>query len=468
MSPPRPDRTTRLLPVWLWVLVVALPIGQGVLFGAIGYRGLSAPLSALVGAALGLLVALAIAVRWKARSSLKPGPNSLARPAVPNTLWTPGDDDRPGADDEVLAGSSSAAPGVGERLVQPALATGVVTERASATGIGTQEAAETASAAPWADWNPRPQAAPRQPRGRALAVVLSMTVVAIVAVLSGRGNAAPTAATQSWASLSVGDCFDSGDVSGSTVGALPSSGGPASLPEISLVPCTGAHTFEVFGLASDPTTPGAAYPGDQVEYDRSNTACTQPFKTYVGIDYEAARLHARISTPSAQTWAVGDRRIVCALYDPNQSRLTGSQKGSFTPYTSATFGYSLSIPVGWTAGPRPGDATGTLMRGPDASIVVGVDPVGSASTEQLAAAVGSDLTDNGASSLKSGSLTIGDVDWSVIQYVRPVAAGSTLGIDAVAVHAGKSNLLIWSSAAGNEDADFARFMEILGSFQPAS
>jgi hypothetical protein len=100
--------------------------------------------------------------------------------------------------------------------------------------------------------------------------------------------------------------------------------------------------------------------------------------------------------------------------------------------------------------------------------VVGIDPVGSVSTAQLAAADASDLTDNGASGLQSGSLTVGDVDWSIIQYVRPVATGSTLGVDAVAVHAGKSNLVIWSSAAGHDDADIVRFMEILGSFLPPS
>jgi hypothetical protein len=126
--------------------------------------------------------------------------------------------------------------------------------------------------------------------------------------------------------LRVGDCYDSGAATGPTVSMLPIEGTPVEAA-INRVPCSDPHTFEVFGLASDPAVAGTAFPGDQVVFDRSDRACSPLFEAYVGIDYDLSPLHARVRTPSEADWERGDRGFVCSLFDPDQGRLIGSQKG---------------------------------------------------------------------------------------------------------------------------------------------
>jgi hypothetical protein len=276
-----------------------------------------------------------------------------------------------------------------------------------------------------------------------------------------------TASTaQGWADLRVGDCFDAADVTGPAVSLLPSGGGPLEAG-ITRVDCAGAHTFEVFGLASDPAALGSAYPGDQVEIDRSDQACAKPFEAYVGIDYQASHLHTRVRTPAPQGWGQGDRLFVCALFDPNDARLTGSQKGTFTPYASTGFGFTVSVPSGWTVGANPGDKTGTLLSGPDAAVIVGVDPAGTTSADQYFAADREYLRSKGAVDFTTKFETINGLDWSILEYARPASSGSTLGIDADSAARSRMFLLSWTSASGDEAANLARFMEILQSFHSA-
>lgn len=277
-----------------------------------------------------------------------------------------------------------------------------------------------------------------------------------------------TASTaQGWADLRVGDCFDAADVTGPAVSLLPSGGGPL-MAGITRVACAGAHTFEVFALAADPAGLGSPYPGDQVEIDRSDQACAKPFEAYVGIDYQASHLHARIRTPTPLDWGQGDRLFVCALFDPNDARLTGSQRGTFTPYASSGFGFTVSVPSGWTVGANPGDKTGTLLSGPHAAVIIGVDPAGTTSADQYFAADREYLRSKGAVDFTTKSGTVDDLDWSILEYTRAASSGSTLGIDAVSAARGRMFLLIWTSAPGDEAADLARFMEILQSFRSAS
>ena len=113
-------------------------------------------------------------------------------------------------------------------------------------------------------------------------------------------------------------------------------------------------------------------------------------------------------------------------------------------------------------------ATGTLLSGPVASIVIGVDAVGSASADQLAADDATYLAGKGASGLVSSSATVDGIESSILEYTKPAGDGSKLGIDALSVSGERAYVMIWSSAAGSRDADHARFMEVLASFQPAS
>jgi Septum formation len=457
----------RRIPAWLRVVLVAIPIGQGVVFGAIPYQGLSAPVSALLGFGLGLALSTAIFTRLRARRPLPPGHNTLANAAEPNRLRGSHDGGHTEALETSFPPSPIFGPGASPRRDDPVLDEATLAPESARVFEGRADATgdPSSTAPPWADWVPTQRPAVRGPLRWWAGRTLGLAIVVVV-VIFGRPDSGPAAGNDAWAALRVGDCFNAGDVAGSTVAPLPSGVVPA--PVIDPVSCLGTHTFEVYGLSSNPEAPGVAFPGEQVMRARTREVCTLQFQGYVGITLDASHLGARFVSPSESSWTVGDRLVVCYLYDPNQARTTRSQKQAFTPYTSLAFGFSVSMPWGWTAGARSGDATGTLLSGPDATIVIGVDSAGSASADQLATDDATYLEGQGASGLVSSSATVDGIEWSILEYTNSAGDGSKLGIDALSVSGETAYVVIWSSAAGSRDTDHARFMEVLASFKPAS
>lgn len=114
------------------------------------------------------------------------------------------------------------------------------------------------------------------------------------------------------ADLALGDCFDG------QVGVDRAS--------TDIVSCDAPHTYEIVGLlayaASD------AFPGVAALEERKNTECPAAFESYVGIDYDDSIFYVTSWQPSEETWAAGDRLIVCALNDADEDPLTGSMKGA--------------------------------------------------------------------------------------------------------------------------------------------
>lgn len=114
------------------------------------------------------------------------------------------------------------------------------------------------------------------------------------------------------ADLRVGDCFDSP--------------GTGAVSEVTGRPCTAEHEYELYVVASDDVDD--TYPDDAGMAAFLSSACIPPFTTYVGLDYQGSQLEILPVTPTQDGWSRGDRRFFCALYDPGQSRLTGSLRGS--------------------------------------------------------------------------------------------------------------------------------------------
>ena len=115
----------------------------------------------------------------------------------------------------------------------------------------------------------------------------------------------------------VGDCFsaDSDEVASVTV-----------------VDCGRPHAYEAFHLFTHEAGSEAAYPGDDVILDDADTICQGPFEEFVGIEYEASIWYIASVTPSAETWADGDREIICTLDQQDQDgvaiEVIGSAEGS--------------------------------------------------------------------------------------------------------------------------------------------
>lgn len=158
------------------------------------------------------------------------------------------------------------------------------------------------------------------PRPSALAAVV--LVGALAAVLSGC-----TAADQLSAmlrgerdvfSVGVGDCFDdatTGDVEEVVSVAMPD--------------CTEPHDNEAYFLFT--LTDAETLPYDHALItDNAEAGCLAEFETFVGIGIDQTSLYFGYLYPGEDSWAQGDREILCMAYDtegPVSEPLAGKGAG---------------------------------------------------------------------------------------------------------------------------------------------
>ncbi len=112
--------------------------------------------------------------------------------------------------------------------------------------------------------------------------------------------------------LAVGDCLSS----------LPVGGGPVS--EAPTVPCAEPHSYEVYFTYDLPDTP---FPGQTAVTAIADAQCLTSFTTFAGIDYPSSVLVYSYLYPTEQSWAAGDREVVCMVNDPTTPTTTGSLAG---------------------------------------------------------------------------------------------------------------------------------------------
>ena len=118
--------------------------------------------------------------------------------------------------------------------------------------------------------------------------------------------------------IRLGDCFDN-----TRSLASDEAGEVSSLPG---VPCSEPHDNEVYAVFN---VDYAEFPGDDAMSERAFDACMTRFEGFVGNTYESSALDITALYPSSQSWSrQGDREVVCAVYDMNGGKLTGSSKAS--------------------------------------------------------------------------------------------------------------------------------------------
>lgn len=118
--------------------------------------------------------------------------------------------------------------------------------------------------------------------------------------------------------IRLGDCFDN-------TGSLTSdeAGEVSSLPGR---PCAGPHDNEVYAVFD---VEYASFPGDEQMGELAFEACRERFPTFVGRDYESSALDITSLYPTTQSWSMqDDREVICAVYDMNGNKLTGTAKDS--------------------------------------------------------------------------------------------------------------------------------------------
>ena len=89
--------------------------------------------------------------------------------------------------------------------------------------------------------------------------------------------------------------------------------------------CTEAHTGEVYSVTTlkNDTMPSR----DEMDELVYNT-CYETFEAYVGTSPEETTLDYTAMSPTKQTWAKGDREIVCIAVRTDDEQLTASVRNS--------------------------------------------------------------------------------------------------------------------------------------------
>jgi hypothetical protein len=112
--------------------------------------------------------------------------------------------------------------------------------------------------------------------------------------------------------MRVGDCFDDGSTfDDDNVDSVPG------------VPCSNPHDNEVYAVYD---VAAASFPGEAMA-EMAHEGCLERFEAFVGKDYESSSLDIATLYPSAESWQQSDREVVCAVYDVDAEKLTGSVKG---------------------------------------------------------------------------------------------------------------------------------------------
>lgn len=113
-------------------------------------------------------------------------------------------------------------------------------------------------------------------------------------------------------SIVVGDCLDDAEV-------------PDEVTRIEIVDCAKPHDSEVFARS---TATGTTFPGADALEDSLVEFCRgDAFTEFVGIPFMDSRFGTRGYFPTAESWANGDRELLCTLVDEGGERLTGSVAG---------------------------------------------------------------------------------------------------------------------------------------------
>lgn len=118
--------------------------------------------------------------------------------------------------------------------------------------------------------------------------------------------------------LAVGDCINPPT-------KLPDPDTP-ELQELTAVPCTDAHTHEVYAMPDFTTTD--VYPGPSELKGFADGACLTEFEGYVGSAYEDSSLRFSYLLPSLRSWNEEEDRTVICLLVATEEKLTASAKGS--------------------------------------------------------------------------------------------------------------------------------------------
>jgi hypothetical protein len=140
--------------------------------------------------------------------------------------------------------------------------------------------------------------------------VALVALVALVLAGCATGAAEPPTAD-------VGECLLLADLAG-----VPDGGQEGQVQQIPTVGCDEPHDAEVL-LAYD--LPEGPFPGQEVVDGVVESQCLPQFRTYVGVSYEESELLEILTVyPTQDSWAVGDREVLCIVHTADGATVTGT------------------------------------------------------------------------------------------------------------------------------------------------
>ena len=135
-----------------------------------------------------------------------------------------------------------------------------------------------------------------------------MAGVAVAAALLLTGCGAPADGDDVFA-IVVGDCLNDADV-------------PDEVTTLPIVECSDPHDSEVFART---TATGDAFPGaDALQETLAGFCRGDAFTEFVGIPFADSRYGTRGYFPTAESWANGDRELLCTVVDESGEPLRGT------------------------------------------------------------------------------------------------------------------------------------------------
>jgi hypothetical protein len=116
--------------------------------------------------------------------------------------------------------------------------------------------------------------------------------------------------------ITVGDCLnDSSVVTTEEV---------TEVSTVPLVTCDKPHDTEV---VSSVLFEDGDYPGDDAVLARGDEECVAAFEEYIGFSYADSVYDYGYYLPTEESWAGGDREILCTVYDP-AGKINGTLEGA--------------------------------------------------------------------------------------------------------------------------------------------
>lgn len=112
--------------------------------------------------------------------------------------------------------------------------------------------------------------------------------------------------------VKVGDC-------------LANPGNNPTVQTLTRLDCAQPHYTEAY--ASFDLT-GSDFPGEDQVKANAVAGCDNQFTTFVGIPRTSSSLDVSFMTPTADTWAGGDRAVTCMVFQKGGADVVGSLRGS--------------------------------------------------------------------------------------------------------------------------------------------